>query len=128
MVHGNPTTPAFGSEKSRPHWTTAYCRQTTSMLEIDCGGCWGRWLDAQIRVAAFRLVTDQQKPRHQHQGCTENRKPDGNYVSIIVHFILQLQLSAQDSRIPNSIEDKLGSERSEYDARETSDHIRSSGF
>jgi hypothetical protein len=102
----------------------------------------GRRLDKQIRVAALRLVADPQEPRHQHQSRTENCEPRGNYVSIIIHLDTATETYApnccgsriapsirtEDPRVPDSIEDKLRSQRGKYDARETSDNIRSRGL
>ena len=105
-----PSPTAFGSEEFRPDgYHSHYSRETNSMLEID----WGDVTGGSMR---FRLFTDQQKPRDQHQSCTENRKPGGNYVSIIVHLVLAASIRTQDSRVPDSIENNLRSECSKYDA------------
>ena len=74
----------------------------------------------------FRLVTNQQKPRHQHQSCTENRKPGGNYVSIIVHLMLAASIRTQDSRVPDSIEVKLRRDCSKDAPKGTSRRFRGS--
>lgn len=60
--------------------------------------CCDRGLDAQVRVAMFRLVTHQQKPRHQHKSCAENRKPGGNYVPVVVHYSCDFNSHSGSSR------------------------------